>query len=431
MHEAKNTQRSLVRIGYDGRVHKLFRGPEAEKRYANEIRVLEYLAERDCPFVPRVLEKYPDRLEVVLTNCGSRVQQISEEKVKQVFGELAEYGVQHDDPFDRNITYRGTDGRFCIIDFEFATIIDPAAEQAGEAGQLAAAGDRRAAMAGRQRGADTQTLEICWSARSHRGRFRKNNEDVYLTTQIRRNGLRFLGVEGCAGLTQDEWVFAVSDGMGGERSGEFASQITAARVASSLPRYVGQFSPQSELTLGIVRSLFIEIHENVMSLGYHDANLRNMGATLTLVWIRGTTAYYGHIGDSRLYHLPAGGPLKQLTDDDTHAHWLYRKGELNERQFREHPRRSVLGQSIGAGHRYLNPQVGFFHLAAGDRLLLCTDGVIDGHFDRGLTEMLVEPPPRWAGYPPAERLVLSAVEQSGRDNASAVVVELRSSTGTA
>ncbi|MCV5927898.1 hypothetical protein OFO11_38980, partial [Escherichia coli] len=69
MQEAKNTQRALVRIGYDGRVHKYFRGSNAADRFANEVKVLQVLEERGCDYVPRVLEAHPDQLYLVTTNC--------------------------------------------------------------------------------------------------------------------------------------------------------------------------------------------------------------------------------------------------------------------------------------------------------------------------------------------------------------------------
>ena len=124
MIEAKNTQRAVVHIGYDGRVHKTFRGPKAEERYSNEVKVLKYLELKECPFVPRLLDENPDTLTIVTTNCGARVERVSDEKTKLLFDSLLAYGVRHDDPFDRNITYRQTDARFCLIDFEFATILD-------------------------------------------------------------------------------------------------------------------------------------------------------------------------------------------------------------------------------------------------------------------------------------------------------------------
>lgn len=124
MQEAKDTQRALVRIGYDGRVHKYFRGPKAEERFATEVRVLQYLESRDCPFVPRVLDLDPEKLYLVSSNCGARVERIGDEKLASLFAELETYGVRHDDPYLRNVTYRQTDGRFCIIDFEFATLLE-------------------------------------------------------------------------------------------------------------------------------------------------------------------------------------------------------------------------------------------------------------------------------------------------------------------
>ena len=123
MQEVKNTQRALVRIGYDGLVHKTFRGPQAYARFENEVRVLRHLEARGCGFVPRLVESDEANLKIVTTNCGSRVEQVNPEKLKSLFDELETYGVRPDDPEMRNVTYRQTDGRFCIIDFEFATIL--------------------------------------------------------------------------------------------------------------------------------------------------------------------------------------------------------------------------------------------------------------------------------------------------------------------
>ena len=123
MHEVKDTLRASVRISYDGRVYKTFRGPKAEERFSNEVRVLRFLEARNCPFVPRLLENYPDQLRIVTTSCGSRVDHLDEARTRELFSELEQYGVRHDDPDMRNVTYRQTDGRFCLVDFEFATIL--------------------------------------------------------------------------------------------------------------------------------------------------------------------------------------------------------------------------------------------------------------------------------------------------------------------
>ena len=123
MHQVKDTLRSTVRLSYDGRVHKTYRGPKAEERFANEVRILKYLEERGCPFVPRLIESDPSCLKIVTTNCGSRVEHLDDKRCKELFDELLQFGVRHDDPERRNVTYRQSDGRFCIIDFEFSEIV--------------------------------------------------------------------------------------------------------------------------------------------------------------------------------------------------------------------------------------------------------------------------------------------------------------------
>jgi tRNA A-37 threonylcarbamoyl transferase component Bud32 len=123
MRDVKDTLRALVRISYDGRVSKTFRGPKAEERFANEVRVLRHLEEKGCPFVPRLLEVNPEELRIVTTNCGSRVEHLDEARARELFAELVPYGVRHEDADVRNVTYRQSDGRFCLIDFEFATIL--------------------------------------------------------------------------------------------------------------------------------------------------------------------------------------------------------------------------------------------------------------------------------------------------------------------
>ncbi len=122
MRDVKDTKRATVRVGFDGRVHKQYHGFCADKRFENEVRVLRFLEENGCDFVPRVVSADEERLILVTTNCGQIVEKLSESKLKELFGELESFGVRHGDPFARNVTYDGRQGRFCIIDFEFATI---------------------------------------------------------------------------------------------------------------------------------------------------------------------------------------------------------------------------------------------------------------------------------------------------------------------
>jgi len=124
MLKVKDTLRATVHVTFDGRVIKVYHGPNARERFENETRVLKFLEERGCNFVPRLLEADAEKLQVITSSVGTRVEKIDEARAKELFAELEKFGVRHDDPDSRNITYRFSDGRFCLIDFEFATILD-------------------------------------------------------------------------------------------------------------------------------------------------------------------------------------------------------------------------------------------------------------------------------------------------------------------
>ncbi|MEM6821633.1 MAG: serine/threonine protein phosphatase [Verrucomicrobiota bacterium] len=130
MEEVKDTRRAVVRIAYDGRVFKTFKGHQAQERCDNEIRVLKFLEGRGCSFVPKILEGTNAETRILVTsNCGRRVDHLSEKKMLSLFKDLEGFGVRHEDVAQRNVTYRHADGRFCIIDFEFATILDDPTHQ--------------------------------------------------------------------------------------------------------------------------------------------------------------------------------------------------------------------------------------------------------------------------------------------------------------
>ena len=125
MRDLKNGIRSLVRIDFYGHVHKYFRGTDKEPRCANEVKILKVLAKRKCPNVPILLDYNLEECFIKTTNCGSPANNISRAKADSLFNQLKEnFGVIHDDPEPRNITYSDRLGEFCIIDFELATLVD-------------------------------------------------------------------------------------------------------------------------------------------------------------------------------------------------------------------------------------------------------------------------------------------------------------------
>jgi serine/threonine protein phosphatase PrpC len=394
MQEVKDTQRALVRIGYDGRVYKTFRGHQAYARFINEVRVLRHLEARGCDFVPRLLESNEAELHMVTTNCGARVDQITPERLKELFAELESFGVRHDDPEIRNVTYRRSDGRFCIIDFEFAVLLDEIA--------------------------NPSPPNVRWSGLTHRGRVRPNNEDTFLALRFDGHEVHYLGKTGEASWAATDFVFAVSDGMGGANSGEFASRFTVDRVTKLMPVGYRRAAPGPasgfDRTLG---ELFRAIHFDLMKLGESYEECRGMGTTLSLCWLTPGWAYLGHIGDSRIYHLPAAGGMRQLSEDHSFVGWLRRSGQISEREARMHPRRNVLNQSLGAGHQFVDPQLTAVPCTPGDRFLICSDGLTEGLWDDRIEEIIRTP----GAEPPAARLVAAGLEAGGRDNITTLVVE--------
>lgn len=267
---------------------------------------------------------------------------------------------------------------------------------------------------------------LYWSGMTHVGKVRPNNEDAFLALTFDGHDVRFLGKIGDASLTSGDFVFAVSDGMGGAKSGEFASRITVDRVTKLFPRAfrlaaAGMGSGFPDL----LNELVMAIHNDLLKLGYSYEECAGMGATLSLGWFTPQWMYFAHIGDSRIYYLPRDGGITQVTHDHTHVGWLRRQGQLNEREARTHPRRNALQQVLGAGQQFVEPHIGAVGHRPGDRFVFCSDGLVDGLWDRALEELVRTPPPERAGQTIAQCLVEEAVDRSGRDNTTAVVVEVR------
>jgi serine/threonine protein phosphatase PrpC len=277
-----------------------------------------------------------------------------------------------------------------------------------------------------------EATDLRWSGLTDAGRFRPNNEDAFLALKFDGHEVHFLGKHGEASLEGFDFVFAVSDGMGGAKSGEFASKIAVDRITRLLPQSfrlsaAGIASGFSEVLL----ELFLAIHADLLKLGQSYSECAGMGATLSLCWFRPQWVYFAHVGDSRIYHLPRDGGLSQVTHDHSHVGWLRRKGKLNEREARTHPGRNALSQALGAGNQFVEPQVGAIAHGPGDRFLLCSDGLVDGLWDRRIEEIIRRHLDAPGGPTLAQALVSEAVQASGRDNATALVVEIPLSPGRA
>ena len=260
-----------------------------------------------------------------------------------------------------------------------------------------------------------------WSGLTDIGRFRSNNEDAFLTLSFDSSHMHHLGRSGNASLADTDFVFGVSDGMGGARSGEFASRITVDKVTRLLPRGFRRSAGGSRQGFSdILKEIVAAIHQDLTKMGQSYEECAGMGTTLSLAWLTPGALYFCHVGDSRIYRLAAGGEFTQLTHDHSHVGWLRRNGQLNEREARAHPRKNALNQVLGAGHQFVEPQLGAVACQPGDRFLFCTDGLVDGLWDRRIGELLQAPA---TGEDFARPFVTEAVASSGRDNVTAIIVE--------
>ena len=207
-----------------------------------------------------------------------------------------------------------------------------------------------------------------WSGCSDTGRVRKNNEDSFLGLQFDAREIFRLGKFGAASLEKSDFTFAVCDGMGGARAGEYASRIAVDKITTLLPRAFQQSA--GGLNAGfsdVLAELFAQIHRALVFVGGSYEECEGMQTTLSLCWFTPGWMYFGHIGDSRVYHLPRRKKtIKQLTHDDTYVGWLLRTGKISEYEARTHPQRNALQKVLGGGNQFVDPQVGAVACERGD-----------------------------------------------------------------
>lgn len=403
MRELKDGIRSKVKLDFMGRVHKWFRGTGAAERYANEIFVLKTLAERECPNVPRLLEEHPEENYFVSTNCGAPADGISKKKSDALFAELEHnFGVRHDDPEPRNVTYNAQQGRFNLIDFELATVLDP------------------------QEAATDTTCEVVratWAAASRQGKTHKANDDFWLALRIDADGATRADASGEALLDPEHLVLAVSDGMGGNAAGELASRLVIGWIRKHAS-VLYQTAQDDQKMAASLHKLMAEAHQGLNEIAARDpATLKGMGATLSLVYLAPGKAHLAHIGDSRIYLAePAtGDPPRALTQDHTYAWKDWKKGKITEIAFRAHPRRSILYDVMGGNHANISPQIETVPLNLPARLLLCSDGVSDGFWEKHFTAAL-------QSESPTSDLCANILERSyracGNDDTTLIVADI-------
>ena len=234
------------------------------------------------------------------------------------------------------------------------------------------------------------TLVLRYAARSDRGLVRANNEDsVYA-------GARLL---------------ALADGMGGHAAGEVASQLVIAALA-----HLDDDEPGGDL-LGKLDAAVRSGNAAIAAQVEAEPDLEGMGTTLTAILFAGNRIGLVHIGDSRGYLL-RDGELTQITKDDTFVQTLVDEGRITAEEAHSHPQRSLIMRAL-TGHE-VEPTLTMREARAGDRYLLCSDGLSDPVSDETILEALQIPDVAES----ADRLIELALRGGGPDNVTVVVADV-------
>jgi PPM family protein phosphatase len=227
------------------------------------------------------------------------------------------------------------------------------------------------------------------------GKVRQNNEDALLV-----------------GDGEDETLFVVADGIGGFEAGEVASSL-AVEVLKDL-------RPDRSFETAIA-----EANRRILAAGRTDEKLSGMGTTVVAIRFGGTQreplAEVAHVGDSRAY-LVRGGEMNPITEDHSLVAELVRSGDLTRDQAAEHPQKNLITRALGADED-VAVDTTVLPIEAGDRVLLCSDGLSDMVPEAKVSEILLDSPedPEMA----ARGLLAAALDAGGNDNITVIVVDVK------
>ncbi len=260
---------------------------------------------------------------------------------------------------------------------------------------------------------DASRLTIASAGLSDVGRKRAANEDSFA-------------------IVQEHNLFVVADGMGGHAAGEVASRL----AVESIERHISGSDPRKEPTYPasfrfprgeeaglpvparrVLNAIRLANQEIVRSVRKNRSQ-RGMGTTVVIAYLHGGRAYIGSVGDSRAY-LVRGTEIRQLTSDHTFVNEQVRAGTLSLAEARRHPARNILTRAVGSQDE-VEADVVEQDLKAGDRLLLCSDGLTSMVEDAKILEMIRAHPddPEAA----CRALIDLANAHGGDDNVTVVLI---------
>lgn len=248
------------------------------------------------------------------------------------------------------------------------------------------------------------SFEIVASVHTDKGCVREANED---------SG-RFVRPNDPALLERKGALMIVADGMGGHSAGEVASQMAVELVSRLYYEAAGDDAP------GALAAAVAEANRRIHAEAEADEAKRGMGTTCTALALRGGGAFAAHVGDSRLYLLRDGG-VYQLSEDHSHVMELVRHGLLTKEEARTHEDKNVILRALGTTPEVEVSVVAPVAVKAGDRFLVCSDGLHDLVADEEIGRTVAAAADEHAA---CEQLIALAKERGGHDNITVGLVGL-------
>ena len=238
-----------------------------------------------------------------------------------------------------------------------------------------------------------------WGSVSITGNFRENNEDRCHPDERGR-------------------FFLVCDGMGGQAAGEKASELAADMVSQRLIQGLDFESDGSEKVVAVIDDAVSKANMEIMALGEIEPNFHNMGTTIAFLIVSAGKLYVGGVGDSRVYRL-RDGHLEQLTTDHSLTQALIDAKTIKPEEAANHRYKNVLYRYLGTKEGSTGTEPKRLDPMAGDRFVLCSDGVTDGIGDETLAELLAQ---KDEPQDAAQAIVDAALAGGSKDNITCVVV---------
>lgn len=212
-------------------------------------------------------------------------------------------------------------------------------------------------------------------------------------------------------------LFVVADGMGGHEAGEVASEIAVETIQEAAPTH-----PDAE-DLGKAVEL---ANRAIIDAALSGRGKPGMGTTCTACMLEESRLVIAQVGDSRAYLLH-NGSLTQLTRDHSLMANMIEAGQITPEEARFHPNRSVITRALGNDPN-TTPDLYEINVEAGDRLLVCSDGLTAMVEDGDIAEIMSrQPDPQRC----ASMLVNKAIEAGGADNITVIVADVEGGSGRA